>query len=170
MLRLPQQAILERLAVGGEGRADRQRCLENVHHRAAVSLRLWRGVNFSEEQVPCTQCARLTSAYCEGCLWRGKRHGEANTTPFALCSQCDDEARVCGACRAEGISHEEAAALYQRTFPLSSRAQALLVFGVRRDDGTFERLEEPKEVPLSFARDFERPSSAAGSSGGRSSR
>ena len=42
-------------------------------------------------------------------------------------------------------------ALFQETYPAACRGRAILLFGVKGESGTFERLPEPLEIPMDVA-------------------
>jgi hypothetical protein len=167
MLQVPDLAILECLAAAGSSSAGRAACIANVHDRAAVALQVWQRAKFAVDRVPCSVCAKVTSSYCEACLWRGRRYGQKNCTPFAVCTECSREQRTCSLCEAEHITHTEAQALCRETFLAASQGRAVLLFGTWRENGVFERFEEPVEFPTHIEEQANWPSSSTGAARGR---
>jgi hypothetical protein len=88
-------------------RADR---LQDPALRAAFAL--WRLSSAPRCLEPCQLCGMPTACFCEGCWVRTPRQ-----PPVAICTQCDQEERVCHACGAAGCSWQAARAEHQRLNP-----------------------------------------------------
>eukprot|EP00931_Biecheleriopsis_adriatica_P087663 TRINITY_DN62093_c0_g1_i1.p1 TRINITY_DN62093_c0_g1~~TRINITY_DN62093_c0_g1_i1.p1 ORF type:complete len:157 (-),score=16.82 TRINITY_DN62093_c0_g1_i1:43-513(-) len=145
---VPDWRLLLRL--GAQGVAKRP-CVARLSSVADKERSGW-----SENTVPCSAHGAITSSFCDACYLGGKWKvpAETNLAPFAFCMTGEGQGLTYARCANAGISLFEAAQdlTLARTFPKVAAEHAILPYGIRRDDGTSDRLPEPRDFPLDVTR------------------
>ena len=147
MLQATPWELLERLnAVHGprgvlEGREAR---LGNPVLRAAYAVR-HRNFNLNQYNEgllgePCVLCATFTHAFCEVCFLHPR------DPPFAICSTCDSERRVCVMCHSAGVPWTAGG---DARAAMGDTEEMVEISAFRDENGEVVRLSPPLRIPLS---------------------
>lgn len=152
-LELPDQNLLERLAVAGcfvvrtaeSGKAILQQDQRLALHtaRAAFSLVNWHARGSPKSELPCIRCGLVRTNLCGSCH---PRRFPANLPPLPFRHGCDEANIICPKCETAGVMAERRAEWFAATYPRVVAGQTAAIYGTEKD-GVWTRFHTPREVP-----------------------